>query len=162
MGSIFVLTGWVYFFGDADLFVGWFASVTKSQLATSEHFSFQIKAFNLERVGSEDGFPHKKYWILWLDSRARPHWKNTSKKRSSSWGDLISHCSIVSWPFLMLSTVLVSLFQTIKMTRVGVNSLLFCPASFFGKPFWEIRSRNFTWEFLPLDVIPLSFYVWCQ
>ena len=83
MGSIFVLTGWVYFFGDADLFVGWFASVTKSQLATSECFSFQIKAFNLERVDSKDGFPHKKHGILWLDSRARPHWKTPPKKEAA-------------------------------------------------------------------------------
>ena len=41
------------------------------------------------------------------------------------------------------------------MTRVRVNSLLFCPASFFRKPFWEIRSINFTWKFLPLNVIQI-------
>ena len=35
----------------------------------------------------------------------------------------------------MLSRVLVSSFQTIKMTRVGVNSLLFRPAAFFGNLF---------------------------
>ena len=108
------------FFGHADVFVGWFASVTKSQLATSERFCIEIKAFYLEIVGSKDEVPHKKHGVLLLDSHARPYWKNTSKKTSSSWGNLIPQCSVVSWPFLMLSRVLVSLFRTNKMTRVGL------------------------------------------
>ena len=65
----------------------------------------------------------------------------------------------------MLSRVLVSLLQANKMTSVRVKSLLFCPASFFRNLFWDFRSIFFTiGKFLPLNVIPPSFYVhvWCQ
>ena len=49
----------------------------------------KTKAFYLQRVGSNDGFPHKKYEIPLLGSRAGVLRKTPLQKGSSNAGNLI-------------------------------------------------------------------------
>ena len=63
--------------------------VENTKIKNVEHLVTKIKVFYLQRVGSNDGFPHKKYEIPLLGSRAVVLRKTPPQKGSSNAGNLI-------------------------------------------------------------------------
>jgi len=63
--------------------------IEKTKIKIVKHSVTKTKAFYLQRVGSNDGFPHKKYEIPLLGSRAVVLRKTPPQKGSSNAGNLI-------------------------------------------------------------------------
>jgi len=63
--------------------------VEKTEIRIVKRSVTKTKAFYLQRVGSNNGFPHKKYEIPLLGSRAGVLRKTPPQKGSSNAGNLI-------------------------------------------------------------------------